>query len=88
MARTTVSLDDDKEFKELAAKANAMNTPADTKKALLQIEVTQTERNAIKAYFSAHGVTLKSGLLASFNFAKTEIDAGRATINGGGITKA
>lgn len=86
--RQTISLETDKEFKELAAKANAMNTPADTKKALLQIEVTQTERNAIKSYFSAHGVTLKSGILASFNFAKTEIDAGRATINGGGITKA
>lgn len=86
--RQTISLDGDKEFKELAAKANAMNTPADTKKALLQIEVTQSERNAIKSFFSSHGVTLKSGLLASFNFAKTEIDAGRATINGGGITKA
>ena len=86
--RQTISLDGDKEFKELAAKANAMNTPADTKKALLQIEVTQTERNAIKAYFSAHGVTVKSGLLASFNFAKSEIDAGRAIINGGGIIKA
>lgn len=86
--RNTISLDGDKELRELGKRADAMNTPADNKKALLQIEVTQTERNAIKAYFSAHGVTLKSGLLASFNFAKAEIDAGRATINGGGISKA
>jgi len=86
MARQTIALDN--ELKAVAAKANAMNTPAETKKALLQIEVTQAERNAIKSYFSAHGVTLKSGLLASFNFAKTEIDAGRAIINGGGIIKA
>lgn len=86
--RQTVSLDSDKEFKELAAKANAMNTPAAQKKSLLQIEVTAAEKNAIKSYFSAHGVTVKSGLLASFNFAKSEIDAGRAIINGGGIIKA
>lgn len=86
MARQTVELGN--ELKEVAAKANAMNATAETKKALLQIEVTQAEKNAIKSFFSAHGVTVKGGLLASFNFVKTEIDAGRAAINAGGIRKA
>lgn len=83
--RQTIKLEN--ELAEAGKMADAANQPKSTKKILVQIEVTPEERNSIKSFFSAHGVTVKAGLVSSFNFVKSEIDAGRAAINAGGVYK-
>lgn len=84
MARKTINtLETDKEFKKLAAKANAAN--AEAKKVLFQMNIAEKDKKAVKAFCAQNSVSMTDGLLKCFYYVKSQVESGKAEMTRGGV---
>lgn len=84
MPRQTIAGID--ELNEVARKANAMNTASgDNKKVLLQLNISERDKIAVKTFFAANNVSMTDGLIKCFYFVKNQMEQGKLELTRGGI---